>query len=82
MGPAGYINTILQVLTATISGMKDFSFEQEYLQKGGILHIGRIIEASYLNRQVSSQLSPQADATPATWGKPTFNIEHLVPWPT
>lgn len=47
----------MKVLTATISGMKDLSFEQEFLQKGGILYIGRIIEANYLNRQVSSQIS-------------------------
>lgn len=54
-----HVVTIMRVLNATISHMKDRSFEPEYVQKSGLLQISRIVEANYLDRQVSSQLSPK-----------------------
>ena len=58
-GPREHVGTILKVLKATIAGMKDRSFEREYVQRCLMPHIGRIVEANYLNQQVSNQLAPK-----------------------
>ncbi len=53
------IKTIVQALRATIPGIADRSFETDYTEEDGILHIGRVVGADYLNRQISSQLIPK-----------------------
>ena len=49
---------IARVFEASISGIADGSFEREFVEKDGVLHISRIVEANYLNRHITSQLSP------------------------
>jgi NADPH:quinone reductase-like Zn-dependent oxidoreductase len=51
------IRHIIDVFMATLKNVADHSFEPEYKEIGGILHIKRIIEESSLDRQIWSQLS-------------------------
>ena len=46
VSPQGSVAKILLVLRATLAGMADGSFEREFIEEDGMLHISRITEAS------------------------------------
>ncbi|KAI9842656.1 MAG: Type I Iterative PKS [Sclerophora amabilis] len=54
----GDVTKITQVLESTFSSSKD-DYESEFVEKNGMLHIGRAVEARDLSRDVHAKTSPR-----------------------
>ena len=52
------VESIMTVYEATLAKLNNRSFESEYVERNGLLHTNRIIEAHKLDDHISSQLSP------------------------
>jgi acyl transferase domain-containing protein/NADPH:quinone reductase-like Zn-dependent oxidoreductase/SAM-dependent methyltransferase len=70
--------TVLRVLDSTVSNAVN-DFETEYLEKDGILHINRVIEANYMNTHIRTVTRPQESKTQPFGDVPALAINFQTP---
>lgn len=54
-----YVESIIRAIGGTLGKLADDTYEREFMEKDGILHISRAVEALYLDHHVFSQTSPR-----------------------
>ena len=66
-----YDHCIVKTLTATLKQMRNGPYERDYVEANGMIKVGRIIEARYLDHHLSVQQLPcQSQVLPFGFGQP------------
>ena len=66
-----YEHSIVKTLIATVQRRKNDLYEREYVEENGMIKLGRIIEARYLDHHLSVQQLPcQSKVLPFGFGQP------------
>jgi hypothetical protein len=74
-----YMECIMKTVTATTHRTTDGTYEREYVEENGMIKIGRLVKARYLDHHLSTQESPSQSQVQAFGLEPHLALYVIYP---